>query len=129
LVTYAAKLDDPRRIPEFLARLLAALRRQLRTPHGSRALGPFRPSVLVLRWFRDGGCVHYLARDADITQATGYHCHYHYLLEGIDVLAQQAPGRHDSLTRCQESGTTHIILDGTPIESNRIAGARDNGIS
>ena len=46
LVTYAATLDVPRHTVEFLARLLASHRRQLRTPRGSRALGPFRQAVL-----------------------------------------------------------------------------------
>nr|CAI77955.1 putative truncated transposase [Streptomyces ambofaciens ATCC 23877]CAI78229.1 putative truncated transposase [Streptomyces ambofaciens ATCC 23877]CAJ87736.1 hypothetical protein SAMT0027 [Streptomyces ambofaciens ATCC 23877]CAJ89014.1 hypothetical protein SAMT0027 [Streptomyces ambofaciens ATCC 23877] len=34
---------------------------------GSRALGPFRQAVLVLRWFRERGCVHYLARTPALT--------------------------------------------------------------
>ncbi|WP_406728220.1 hypothetical protein [Streptomyces sp. GD-15H] len=67
-------------------RLLAAHRR-IGTPKGSWALGPFRPAVFVLRWFREAGCVHCLARDAGILQATGYR----YLHEGIDVLADRAP--------------------------------------
>ena len=62
MVTYVATLDVPRHTVEFLARLLAAHRRRLRTPRGSRALGPFRQAVLVLRWFRECGCVHCLAR-------------------------------------------------------------------
>nr|BFD86991.1 hypothetical protein StreXyl84_63920 [Streptomyces sp. Xyl84] len=72
MVTYAAVLDVPRHIAEFLPRLLAAHRRGIGTPKGSRALGPFRQAVLVLRWFREHGCVHCLARDAGISQATGY---------------------------------------------------------
>ncbi|WP_192583150.1 hypothetical protein [Streptomyces albicerus] len=87
MVTYAAALDVPRHIVEFLARLLAAHRRGIGTPKGSRVLGPFRQAVLVLRWFREHGCVHCLARDAGISQATGYR----YLPEGIGVLAAQAP--------------------------------------
>ncbi len=83
LVTYAATLDVPRQTVEFLARLLAAHRQGLRTPRGSRALGPFCQAVLVLRWFRERGCVHCLVRDAGVSQATGYR----YLHEGIDVLA------------------------------------------
>lgn len=72
MVTYAAALDVPRHIVEFLARLLTAHRRGIGTPKGSRALGPFRQAVLALRWFREHGCVHCLARDAGILQATGY---------------------------------------------------------
>ncbi len=62
----------------MLAKLLGARRRRIGTPKRSRALGPFRQAVLVLRWFRDGACVHCLARDEGISQATGYR----YLHEG-----------------------------------------------
>ncbi|WP_373032630.1 hypothetical protein [Streptomyces sp. NRRL B-2790] len=67
--------------------------------------------------------MHRLARDAGISQATGYR----YLHEGIDVLAHQAPDLCDVLTRCQKRGMTQVILDGTLIESDRAAGDRANG--
>ncbi|XCM77627.1 transposase family protein [Kitasatospora sp. HUAS MG31] len=79
--------------------------------------------MLVLRWFRERGCVHCLARDAGVSQATGYR----YLHEGIDVLAEQAPDLHHVPTRCQGEGMTHVILDGTLIESDRLADVRENG--
>jgi hypothetical protein len=79
--------------------------------------------VLVLRWFRERAWVHCLARDAGVSQATGYR----YLHEGIDVLAEQAPDLHDVLDRCRREGMTHVVLDGTLIESDRLAGVRDNG--
>jgi hypothetical protein len=123
LVTYVATLDVPRHVVDHLSRLLAAHRRRLHTPRGSRALGPFRQAVLVLRWFRERACVHCLARDAGISQATGYR----YLHEGIDVLADQAPDLHDVLNRCRRDGMSHVILDGTLIESDRLAGVRENG--
>ena len=62
--------------------------------------------------------MHCLARDAGISQATAYRC----LGEGIDVLAGQAPDLHQVLDRCRLDGMTHVILDGTPIESDRLAG-------
>ncbi|WP_327259661.1 transposase family protein [Streptomyces sp. NBC_01240] len=123
MVTYVATLDVPRRVVEYLSRLLAAHRRRIGTPKGSRALGPFRQAVLVLRWFRERGCVHGLARDAGVSQATGYR----YLHEGIDVLAEQAPDLHEVLDHCRREGMTHVILDGTLIESDRVAGVRENG--
>ncbi|MFI2202076.1 transposase family protein [Streptomyces sp. NPDC020192] len=117
MVTYTATLDVPRHVVEYLSRLLAAQRRRIGTPKGSRALGTFRQAVLVLRWFRDRGCVHCLARDAGISQATGYR----YLHEGIDVLAAQAPYLHEVLERCRGEGMSHVILDGTLIETDRLA--------
>lgn len=123
MVTYAAALDVPRHVVEFLARLLAAHRRGIGTPKGSRALGPFRQAVLVLRWFREHGCVHCLARDAGISQATGYR----YLHEGIGVLAAQAPDLHEVLDLCRAEGMTHVVLDGTLISCDRLAGVRENG--
>ncbi|MFJ2393296.1 hypothetical protein ACIOTI_11155 [Streptomyces sp. NPDC087843] len=77
--------------------------------------------MLVLRWFRDPGCVRCLARDAGVFQATGYR----FLHEGIDVLADQAPDLHEVL--CQREGMAHVILDGTLIKSDRLAGVRENG--
>jgi hypothetical protein len=123
LVTYVATLDVPRHVVEYLSRLLAAHRRRIGTPRGSRALGPFRQAVLVLRWFRERGCMHCLARDAGISQATAYR----YLHEGINVLADQAPDLHEALDHCRREGMTHVILDGTLIETDRLAGVRDNG--
>lgn len=57
-VAYSATLDVPRHLGEFLARHLAAQRRRIATPQGSRALGPYRQVVRVLRWFRERGGVH-----------------------------------------------------------------------
>ncbi|WP_169797115.1 hypothetical protein [Peterkaempfera griseoplana] len=120
---YVASLDVPHHVVEYLSRLLAAHRRRIGTPRGSRALGPFRQAVLVLRWFRERGCVHCLARDAGVSQATGYR----YLHEGIDALAAQALDLHEVLDRCRRQGMTHVFLDGILIESDRLAGVRDNG--
>lgn len=109
MVTYRAMLDVPRPVVEYLARLLAAHRRQLRTPKGARALGPFQQAILILRWFRDRSWVHCLARDAGVSQATGYR----YLHEGIDVLAACAPDLHPVLAACRGRQLSHLVLDGT----------------
>ncbi|MEU6313324.1 hypothetical protein [Streptomyces sp. NPDC047014] len=101
LVTFVATLDVPRHVVEYLARLLAAHQRRISTRRRSRALGPFRQAVLALRWFRDCGCVHCLARNAGVFHATGY--------------------RH------LNEGMTRVILGGTLIGSDRLAGVRENG--
>lgn len=123
LVTYVAMLDVPRHVVEYVSRLLAAHRRRIGTPKGSRALGTFRQAVFVLRWFRERGCVHCLARDAGISQATGYR----YLNEGIDVLAACAPGLCDVLADCQREEMSHLILDGTLVACDRVAGTTGDG--
>lgn len=122
MVTYVATLDVPRHVVEHFSRLLAAYRRRIGTPRGSRALGTFRQAVLVLRWFRERACVHCLARDFGISQATGYR----YLHEGIDVLAEYAPTLHEVLDRCQREGMSHVILDGMLVSCDRVAGLADN---
>jgi hypothetical protein len=115
LVTYTATLDVPRHIVDFLARLLAAHRRRIGTPRGSRALGPFRQALLVLRWFRERGCVHCLARDAGVSQATGYR----YLHEAIDVLAAQAPDLHAVIDPDQRSSLRRGPLHRRPTRRHR----------
>lgn len=123
MVPYSAMLDVPRHVVEFLARHLAAHRRMIGTPQGSRTLGPFAQALFALRWFREAGSVHRLARDAHISQATGYR----YLHEAIDVLAGQAPDLHRVLHQCREQGMGHVVLDGTLITCGRAAGTNDNG--
>jgi hypothetical protein len=58
-----------------------------------------------------------------VSQATGYR----YLHEGITVPADQAPDLHKVPERCQKSGMPHVILNGTLIKCDRVAGARENG--
>ncbi|WP_019607604.1 hypothetical protein [Nocardiopsis sp. CNS-639] len=60
------------------------------TPQGARTLVPFRQTLYALCWFREAGCIHRLARDEHISQATGYR----YLREAIDVLADQVSDLH-----------------------------------
>ncbi|MDQ0794981.1 hypothetical protein QFZ58_003469 [Streptomyces sp. B1I3] len=86
MVTYAATLDVPRHVVVYLSRLLVAHRRGLNTPRGSRALGTSGKPSWCCAGSVSAGCVHCLARDAGVSQATGYR----YLHKGIDVLADQA---------------------------------------
>ncbi|GGY21825.1 hypothetical protein GCM10010358_83840 [Streptomyces minutiscleroticus] len=67
--------------------------------------------------------MHCPARDAGVSRATGHR----YLHEGIDVLAEQAPDLHQVLQHCRREGMSHVLLDGTLIRSDRVAGVRDNG--
>jgi hypothetical protein len=71
--------------------------------------------VLVLRWLVDGTGVHLLARDAKVSQATGYR----YLHEALDVIAAEAPELPEVLTAGREAGWAFVALDGTLIETSR----------
>ncbi|MFF3460737.1 transposase family protein [Streptomyces sp. NPDC002730] len=77
----------------------------------------------MLRWIRDRTCVHCLAHDAGISQATGYR----YFHEGIDVLAERCPDLRAAPERCRLAGMTHVILDGTLIDCDRLTGTTERG--
>ncbi|SEM25292.1 hypothetical protein SAMN05414137_121169 [Streptacidiphilus jiangxiensis] len=59
-------------VVNHLSRLLAVHRHRISTRRGSRPLGPFRQAVLVLRCFRERGCVHCMARDVGVFQVVGH---------------------------------------------------------
>lgn len=123
MIAYRATLDVPVRTIRQLAAWLAAHRRRIGTRKGRRVLGCYRQAVLVLRWFRDDINVRLLARDARIGISTAYR----HLHEGIDVRAAQAPDLHAVLGRARREGWSHISLDGTLIETNRVRAKGENG--
>jgi hypothetical protein len=123
VIAYRATLDVPVRTVQQLAAWLATHRRQVGTRKGRRVLGCYGQAVMVLRWFRDDTTVRLLARDAGMGISTAYR----YLHEGIDVLAAHAPDLHDVLDRARREGWSHVSLDGTLIETDRVATKGENG--
>jgi len=101
----------------YLSALLHAERQRRGTRKKRRALTCFKQSVLILRWLLDGTRMKQLARDNTISQSTGYT----YLHEAITVLAAQAPGLHSALLAAKAAGYDYVLLDGTLIETDRIA--------
>src|SRR3954447_10853630 len=77
-VTYTAVLPVAEETVLFVSRLLADERRRRGTRGHRRALGCYRPAVLVLRWFLDGTRLAQLATDHRIGRSTAYR----YLHEG-----------------------------------------------
>ncbi|WP_433425745.1 HARBI1 family protein [Microtetraspora malaysiensis] len=122
-VTYTATLEIKRETVEYLSALLAARRTQRGTRAGTRALGPFKQAVLVLRWFLDGTRVRQLATDNAISRSTAYD----YLHEGIDALAADAPDLATALAGAKARGAGHLNLDGTVIRTDRISTPGPNG--
>jgi hypothetical protein len=114
-VTYTAVLPVDEGTVQFVSALLAADRRQRRTRPKRRALGCYRQAVLILRWFLDGTRLAQLAADNRIGRSTAYR----YLHEGIDVLADRAPGLRGALLAARAAGHSHVTVDGTLIRTDR----------
>ena len=123
VIVFSAALPVSRETVYFLARLLHQRRVQVRTRRGTRALGPFKQAVLVLRWFLDATRVSRLARDNGISRSTAYARRH----EGIDVLAALAPDVHEALAAARAAGAAHVNLDGTLIDTDRVARKGPNG--
>jgi hypothetical protein len=114
-VIYTAVLPVDEDTVQFVSALLAADRRRRRTRPKRRALGCYRQAVLVLRWLLDGTRLAQLAADNDIGRSTAYR----YLHEGIDVLAERAPGLRGALLAARAAGYAHVTVDGTLIRTDR----------
>ena len=114
-VSYTAVLPVDEDTVQLVSALLAAERRRRRTRPKRRALGCYRQAVLVLRWFLDGARLVQLAADNDIGSSTAYR----YLHEGIDVLADRAPGLRGALLAARAAGHSHVTVDGTLIRTDR----------
>jgi hypothetical protein len=114
-VSYTAVLPVAEETVQLVSALLAAERRRRRTRPKRRALGCYRQAVLVLRWFLDGARLAQLAADNDIGSSTAYR----YLHEGIDVLADRAPGLRGALLAARAAGHSHVTVDGTLIRTDR----------
>jgi DDE superfamily endonuclease len=108
VLSYRVMLDVPVQLVLFVARLLAAHRREIGTRRGTRALGCWRQAVFVLAWFRDRPDIARLGKGFGISQATA--CRY--LAEAIGVLAARAPGLREALEKATEQGLPYLILDG-----------------
>lgn len=121
-ITFTCTLEARRDTVQFVARLLDHRRRQIGTRAGTRALGPFKQAVLALRWFLDAVRVRQLAQDNAIGKSTAYD----YLHEVIDVLAALAPDVHSALLAAKAAGATHVNIDGTLIETDRVAAKGPN---
>ena len=112
-VTYTAVLPVDEDTVQFVSALLAADRRRRRIRPKRRALGCYRQAVLVLRWFCDGTRLAQLAADNAIGASTAYR----YLHEGIDVLAERAPGLRGALLAARAAG--HPCHRGWHIDPHR----------
>lgn len=115
MLSYRATLDVPIDTVARVSRWIQAHRMRVDIRPWQRAATCWTQAVLVLRWLIDNTDVHLLARDARVSQATGYR----YLHEAIDVIAAQAPDLTEVLAQGRRAGWAFVALDGTLIESTR----------
>src|SRR3954467_4410809 len=116
-VAYEAVLDVSEGGVLFLSMLLHDGRVRRGTRKGTRAMGPYKQAVLVLRWLLDDTRMSGLARDNRISSSTAYA----YRDSGIAVLAALAPSLHGALLAARVAGYSHVIVDGTLIRTDRIS--------
>lgn len=116
---YPAMCDVPAETLTIVTRWLWAHRQRIGTRRGRRAATVRAQAKLVLRFLRDDARLRLLAREAGIGISTAYR----YLHEAIDVIAEQAPDLHEVLTRGRQQGWSHVCLDRTLVEIDRV-GAR-----
>ena len=115
MITYRARLDVPRELVLFVARLLTRYRKEIGTRKGTRKLGCYRQALFGLAWYRDKPDIARLGSGFGLSQATSYR----YVTEVTDVLAAQAPGLEEALERAVREGTPYVILDGTIVPADR----------
>ncbi len=123
MLSYRATLDVPVETVARVSRWIQAHRHCVDSRPWQRAATCWTQAVLVLRWLIDKPDVHLLARDAGISQATGYR----YLHEAIDVIAGQAPDLPEVLAVAHHQGWAFVCLDGTLIETSRSRARSDAG--
>lgn len=103
--------------------LLCVHRRAIGTRTGRRAGSVRTQAKLVLGWFRDDAPIRLLALEAGLPISTSYR----YLHEAIEVIAEEAPDLHEVLEEATRQGWSHVTLDGTLIETDRVNERNDDG--
>jgi hypothetical protein len=114
--TYSAICDVPEETLLYVTALLHAHRREIGTRARRRAGTVRTQAKLVLRWFRDNAPIRLLAFEARLPISTSYR----YLHEAIDVIAEQVPDLHEVLDQAKREGWSHVTLDGTLVEIDRV---------
>jgi hypothetical protein len=121
--TYPAICDVPEQTLLHVTAQLHKHRHAIGTRKGRRAGSERTQAKLVLRWFRDDAPIRLLAMEAGLPISTTYR----YLHEAIDVIAQTAPDLLDVLKRAKEEEWSHLVLDGTLIEIDRVDERKEDG--
>ena len=115
MITYRVRLDVPRELVLFVARLLRGHRNEIGTRKSTRSLTVYRQALFFLAHYRDGVDIPRLGAGFGLSQATSYR----YIAEGTKVVSAEAPGLEEALERAVKEGTPYVILDGKIVSSDR----------
>jgi hypothetical protein len=116
-VSYTAVLTVREETVLFVSGLMHAERCRRATRARAPGWG-FAQAVMVIRWLLDGIRVAQLADGNQVGKSTAYE----YLHEGIEALAAaRAPDLRGALLAAKLAGHPHVIIDGTLIETDRVA--------
>jgi hypothetical protein len=88
VITYRVRLDVPRELVLFVARLLRRHREEIGTRKNTRSLTVYQQALFILAHYRDDTGIPRLGAGFGIAQATSYR----YVAEGTEVIAAEAPG-------------------------------------
>lgn len=115
MITYRATLDVPLPTLATVSGWLGAHRKKHDVRPWQRAATCWTQAIMVLRWLLEGTEVALIAKDARVSQATGYR----YLHEAVAVIAERAPELDEVLAQGLAKGWAHVSLDGTLIPTTR----------
>lgn len=123
VITYRATLPVPQETIARVSGWLQAHRRDHDVRPWQRAATCWTQAILVLRWFTDNTDLAQLARDANISVASGYR----YLHEAINVIAERGPDLAQVLQLMRERDEPFLCLDGTLIDIAACHAPNENG--
>jgi hypothetical protein len=118
MLFYRAALPLSRQTLTFVAAQIRRHRRQIGSPW--RALNPGQQALLVLVYLRKGEPFGEVGAGFEVSTAT---C-WRYVNETVELLADRAPKLRAALRRARRQGLAFVVIDGTLIPIDRVAGDR-----
>ena len=117
MLCYCATLDVPTSTVRTISAWLQTHRKRHDLRPHQRAATCWMQTIMLLRWLYDATSIAAIARDADVSQATGYR----YIHEALDVVSAKSPTLIDALRYAEDNNNLFVCLDGTLIRTNRAA--------
>ncbi|MDR7353838.1 Transposase DDE domain protein [Corynebacterium felinum] len=117
MLRYSATLDVPISTARTISAWLQAHRRRHDLRPHQRATTCWEQAIMLLRWLYEATSIATIARDARVSQATGYR----YIHEALRVVSAKSPTLIDALRHAKDANNLFVCLDGTLIRTDRVA--------